>query len=187
MIIDEWQHLQQGDSSVAEYIAKFDNPMIRCNVDEEPVVTLARFRAGHRPEYQRELILREVSTLEKAYPYAANMELYAAHTQRTSTAWLTVPETARPEQPSLASKSAHYLPHPVPRVSSPTTYSLPLPSPPQRLLLPAVPPATPNPAVVEYGNRIRSSAGPQTTRSQVSHSSATERSPEGRSMTGPRP
>ena len=41
MIIDEWQHLQQGDSTVAEYITKFDDLMIRCNVDEEPVVTLA--------------------------------------------------------------------------------------------------------------------------------------------------
>ena len=94
MIIDEWQHLQQGDSTVAEYIAKFDDLMIRCNVDEEPVATLARFRAGLRSEYHRELILREVTTLEKAYRYAANMELYTIHTQRDNAAWNTLPETA---------------------------------------------------------------------------------------------
>ena len=43
MIIDEWQHLQQGDGSVVEYITRFDDLMIRCNIDEEPVATLARF------------------------------------------------------------------------------------------------------------------------------------------------
>ena len=51
MIIDEWQHLRQGDDTVADYIVRFDDLMIRCNVDEEPVATLARFRAGLRPEY----------------------------------------------------------------------------------------------------------------------------------------
>ena len=151
------------------------------------MATLARFRAGLRLEYQRELILREVSTLEKAYRYAANMELYAAHTQRASTVWLIVPETARSEPPSSASKSAHYPSHPVPRVNPRTTYSLPLPSPPQRMLLPAVPPAAPNPAVVGYGNRIGSSTGLQPTKSQMPHSSATEWLPEGRTMTCPRP
>ena len=64
MIIDECQHLQQGDGSVVDYIARFDDLMIRCNVDDKPVATLARFRAGLRPEYQRALVLYEVSTLE---------------------------------------------------------------------------------------------------------------------------
>ena len=65
MILDEWQHLHQGEGSVADYIARFDDLMIRCNVDEEPTTTLARFRAGLRSEFQRELVLQEVSTLEK--------------------------------------------------------------------------------------------------------------------------
>ena len=43
MIIDEWQRLRQGDGSVADYIAHFDELMIRCNNDEESVATLARF------------------------------------------------------------------------------------------------------------------------------------------------
>ena len=67
MIIDEWQHLRQGDGTIAEYIARFDDLMIRCNLDEEPVATLARFRVGLWPEYQREHVLQEVSTLDKAY------------------------------------------------------------------------------------------------------------------------
>ena len=149
-------------------------------------MTLARFQAGLRPEYQRELVLHEVSTLEKAYRYAANMELYAAHTQRTNTTWFAVPEAARSEQQSTAAIPANYLPNPLPRVGTPVAHSLPLPSPPLRLLLPAVPLVTPNPpAFVKYGNHVRISVGPQTARSFISNSPATERSPEGRSMVGP--
>ena len=95
MIIDEWQHLQQGDGTVVDYITRFNDLMIRCNVDEEPVATLARFRAGLRPEYQRELVLHEVSNLEKAYRYTTNMELYSSHAHRTPTTWFAASETTR--------------------------------------------------------------------------------------------
>ena len=84
MIIDEWQHLRQGEGAVAEYIARFDDLMIRCNIDEEPMATLARFWAGLWPEFQHELVLQEVSLLEKAYRCTVNMELYATHTQRAT-------------------------------------------------------------------------------------------------------
>ena len=57
MIIDEWQHLRQEEGTVAEYMARFHDLMIRCNVDEEPMAALAQFRAGLRPEYQHELVL----------------------------------------------------------------------------------------------------------------------------------
>ena len=95
MIIDEWQHLQQGNGTVVEYIVRFDDLMIRCNIDEEPVATLARFRAGLRSEYQRELVLHEVTTLEKAYCYTTNMELYSSHAQRAGYAWSSSSEQER--------------------------------------------------------------------------------------------
>ena len=102
MIIDEWQHLRQGDGTVGDYIARFDDLMIRCNIDEEPMATLARFRAGLRPEYQRELILQEVSTLEKAYRYTSNMELYSSHAQRTASPWYSAADTVRSLPPTHA-------------------------------------------------------------------------------------
>ena len=128
MIIDEWQHLRQGDGSVVDYISRFDDLMIRCNLDEEPMATLARFRAGLQPEYQRELVLQEVSTLEKAYRYTLNMELYATHTQRDHTPWFTTAE---------ATRLVHTSPRP-PLYTSPPLNNLPTtPSPPPlRLLLP---------------------------------------------------
>ena len=139
MIIDEWQHLQQGDGTVVEYIARFDDLMIRCNIDEEPVATLARFRAGLRLEYQRELVLHEVTTLEKAYRYTTNMELYSAHAQRAGHAWSSSEQArARPVIPDTSTSLPVFPPNP-----SATGYlnpsalvPPPLPRPPLRLLLP---------------------------------------------------
>ena len=45
-LLDQWQRLTQGTRSVAEYIAKFDEFVMRCNVTEDESVTLSRFRAG---------------------------------------------------------------------------------------------------------------------------------------------
>ena len=99
MIIDEWQHLRQGEGTVADYISLFDDLMIRCNLDEEPVATLARFRAGLRPEFQLELVLQEVTSLEKAYRYTLNMEVYATHAQREHTPWYTTTGVTRLKHP----------------------------------------------------------------------------------------
>ena len=69
-LLDQWQRLIQGNKSVTEYIAKFDEFVMRCNVDESESVTLSRFRAGLREEIQRELFMREVHDLEQAYQVA---------------------------------------------------------------------------------------------------------------------
>ena len=69
-LLDQWQRLAQGNRSVAEYIAKFDEFIMRCNVDESKSVTLSRFRAGLRKEIQKELFMREVHDLELAYQIA---------------------------------------------------------------------------------------------------------------------
>ena len=119
MIIDEWQHDRQDDGTVAEYIARFDDLMIRCNLDEEPVVTLARFRIGLRPEYQRELVLQEVSTLEKAYQYTINMELFSSYTQRTHPPWIATTEVTR----FVQTNSAVSPPTPLPRANQPSVPS----------------------------------------------------------------
>ena len=141
MILDEWQHLLQEEGTVADYIARFDDLMIRCNVDEEPMATLARFRAGRRPEFQRELVLQEVSTLEKAYRYALIMEMYTTHNQGWHTPWITTAEVTR----YIQTGPRHPLPVPLPlvhRQSSPSA-SLPTPS--------TTPTITPNPTA---GNRL---------------------------------
>ena len=182
MIIDEWQHLRQGDGTIAEYIARFDDLTIRCNLDEEPVATLARFRAGLRPEYQRELILQEVTTLEKAYRFSTNMELYSSHAQRDPTSWYCTPDTVRTLPPTPTPKTLNH--QPLPNIPIPTIP--PLPQPPLRLLLP--PPALPSvahatPSSGGYGNHAGYSVNPQPNRAGTT-TNTPERTTEGRSQGG---
>ena len=148
MIIDEWQHLRQEEGTVADYVARFDDLMIRCNVDEEPMATLARFRAGLRPEFQRELVLQEVSTLEKAYRYTLNMELYATHAHKNHAPWIATPETTR-YAPS-APRNPLLITLPKTPQSTPPTARLFLPSPTN-------PPPT---ATFDAGSRLGPPLGP---------------------------
>ncbi|CAL2245833.1 unnamed protein product [Prunus armeniaca] len=64
--LDKWQTLRQDDMLVAEYIAKFEEFMLRCDIREDRRMTLSRFRSGLRPELQRELIPHTVNTLERS-------------------------------------------------------------------------------------------------------------------------
>ncbi|XP_050387198.1 uncharacterized protein LOC126803432 [Argentina anserina] len=75
-LLDQWQSLRQGGMSAVEYIDKFEEFMVRCNITEDPSVTLARFRTGLRPELQRELIPHEVYSLERAYQIVLELERY---------------------------------------------------------------------------------------------------------------
>ena len=66
-LLDQWHRLSQGDKTVSRYITKFDESMMRCNVDESESVILSRFKTGLREEIQKELFMREVHDLELAY------------------------------------------------------------------------------------------------------------------------
>ena len=191
MIIDEWQHLQQGDGTVVEYIARFDNLMIRCNIDEEPVATLARFRAGLRSEYQRELVLHEVTTLEKAYRYTTNMELYSSHAQRAGHAWSSSEQArARPVIPDTPTSLPLFPPSPSATgyLSPSALVPPPLPRPPLRLLLPpTTSEASLPPANVGYGNRTGNPTNPPPIRAVPPTLPAAERPTEGRNTGGTRP
>ena len=156
--------------------------MIRCNLDEEPVATLARFRAGLRPEYQCELILQEVTTLEKAYRFSTNMELYSSHAQRDPTSWYCTSNTVRTLPPAPTPKPL--IPQPLPNIPIPPIP--PLPQPSLRLLLP--PPALTSvahapPSSGGYGNRAGYSAMPPPNRAGTT-TNTPERTTDGRSQGG---
>ena len=78
-LLDQWQRLTQGNRSVTEYITRFDEYLMRCGVAEDRVVTLSRFRARLREDIQRELFLREVTTLEQAYQLALDFERFSRY------------------------------------------------------------------------------------------------------------
>ena len=101
-LLDQWKRLTQGSKSVAEYIEKFDEFMMRCDVVESEAVTLSRFRAGLREEIQRELFLREVQDLEHAYQIARDAERF-----------LRGPYIRKPEAPRTNIPSQPPRTHPV--------------------------------------------------------------------------
>ncbi|CAL2237611.1 unnamed protein product [Prunus armeniaca] len=75
-LLDEWQTLRQDDMLVAEYIAKFEEFMLRCDIREDRRMTLSQFRSGLRPELQRELIPHTVNTLERVFQIVQELEKY---------------------------------------------------------------------------------------------------------------
>ena len=68
--------MKQGTRSVSDYIATFDEYLMRCDVSEAHEVTLSRFRAGLREDIKRELFLREITDLDQAYQIALNTERF---------------------------------------------------------------------------------------------------------------
>lgn len=50
--------------------------MMRCNVREDPQVTLSRFRTSPHLELQKELIPHQVTTLDHTYQMAQELERY---------------------------------------------------------------------------------------------------------------
>ena len=73
-MLDDWNNLKQGSKPVSEYIAKFDKYMSRCDVMENETLTLSRFRSGLREDLKRELILREIYTIQDAFEMVQNYD-----------------------------------------------------------------------------------------------------------------
>ncbi|KAG5535161.1 hypothetical protein RHGRI_023069 [Rhododendron griersonianum] len=68
--------LKQNNMSVAEYMQKFDELKMRSQVTEDSSQTLARFKAGLRPDIRRELLRQPLYSLEHAFQVALDMEEY---------------------------------------------------------------------------------------------------------------
>ena len=68
-LLDKWNRWTQGNNSVTDYFAKFDEYLNQCGAIEleSPKQTLSKFRSGLRDDYHRELIPRGITTLEQAY------------------------------------------------------------------------------------------------------------------------
>jgi len=73
-LLDQWQRFIQGNRSIDEYIAKFDEYSMRCDLRKSEDVVLSRFRAGLRDDIKKELYMREVRDLDHAYQIARDHE-----------------------------------------------------------------------------------------------------------------
>ncbi|PKU68593.1 hypothetical protein MA16_Dca021317 [Dendrobium catenatum] len=75
-LLDRWNRLTQGNKPVKEYIASFDDFLIRCKGETSttPVKILSIFRTGLREDLHNELFARNVTTLENAYSLVLDLE-----------------------------------------------------------------------------------------------------------------
>ena len=73
-LIYTWQRIEQKQRSVREYINEFQELMIACELDEDQLSTISRFKTGLREDIKVELELREVSTLDEAYKIALRLD-----------------------------------------------------------------------------------------------------------------
>ena len=74
-LLDEWNFLRRGTSSVIEYIEMFKEYKMRCQIGEDEIATLCRLRDGLNPSIMNELTIRGVTSLDHAYEIARNSEL----------------------------------------------------------------------------------------------------------------
>ena len=73
-LIDTCQRIEQKQRSVREYINEFQELMIACELDEDQLSVISRFKTGLREDIKVELELREVSTLDEAYKIALRLD-----------------------------------------------------------------------------------------------------------------
>ena len=76
-MLDQWQRLTQRSRPISEYISRFNEFLSRCDLQENEHVILSRFRTGLKEDLQRELLLREVSTLQHDYQMVQEIDRYA--------------------------------------------------------------------------------------------------------------
>ena len=84
-LIDTWQRIEQKNKSVKEYMHEFQELMIACKLEEDPLSVLSRFKTGLREEIRMELELREISTLEEAFKTSLRLDEFFQKNPRYST------------------------------------------------------------------------------------------------------
>ncbi|KAI9194147.1 hypothetical protein LWI28_003501 [Acer negundo] len=75
-LLEQYLNIKQSSSSVNDYMSVFDDLLIRCNIKEEPDVTVARFLNGLKFEVKSVVSIDNPKTLEDAYSKALEAEKY---------------------------------------------------------------------------------------------------------------
>ncbi|GFS32007.1 hypothetical protein Acr_00g0020350 [Actinidia rufa] len=101
-MLDKWNNLCQGSKPATEYVAQFEEYLLYCNIREDERMTLSRFRHGLNDDLRKELVLREVGTLDQAYTFVQNYEMVSKPSFRRrfeSRNTLRPPATLPPSRP----------------------------------------------------------------------------------------
>ncbi|GFZ15759.1 hypothetical protein Acr_25g0001680 [Actinidia rufa] len=101
-MLDKWNNLRQGSKPATEYVAQFEEYLMRCDIKEDERMTLSRFRQGLNDDLRKELVLREVDTLDQAYTFVQNYEMVSKPSfgrRFESRNTLRLPATLPPSRP----------------------------------------------------------------------------------------
>ena len=74
-LLDQWHDLRQDNGSTAKYVERFEEYSIHSNATENEPITLSRFRKGLNYDLQREMVARQISTLDDAYALVQDLKL----------------------------------------------------------------------------------------------------------------
>ena len=74
-LLDQWHDLRQHNRSATEYVEQFEEYKIRSNANEDEPIILSRFRKCLNYDLQRELVARQISTLDDTYNLVQDLEL----------------------------------------------------------------------------------------------------------------
>lgn len=85
-LMEQMNTLRQGTMTVTEYMTKFDELVLRCDVTEDERYTISRFRSGLRPDIKHEMKLLPYDTLDGSYQMALEFEDYfkSSNSRRSS-------------------------------------------------------------------------------------------------------
>ncbi|XP_028755921.1 uncharacterized protein LOC114715291 [Neltuma alba] len=74
MLFNQLNNLKQGTSSAVDYVSRYDDLLIRNDLNEPSFVVIERFISGLRDDIQRELKVNRPYTLEEAYHKAIDID-----------------------------------------------------------------------------------------------------------------
>jgi len=74
-LLDQRQDLRQDNNTATKYIEQFEEFRICIDAIEDESITLSRFRKCLNYDLQREMVAREISTLDDVYALVQNFEL----------------------------------------------------------------------------------------------------------------
>lgn len=72
-LLNQWCTLCQGSTTVTEYVTKFEELNLSCDVKEEQYSLLLRFRIGLRLKIWRALLHRRVTSVTEMYEKAVDL------------------------------------------------------------------------------------------------------------------
>jgi len=108
-MMDNWLSLKQLNTNVSDYYAQFEEMKLRCDIREEPWVTVIRFINGLRYDLKGEVGLHHPDSSMEAYPKALEIEKYKkpSYSRLSRHRWVSQAGKSKPSKSITFQKTFH--------------------------------------------------------------------------------